>query len=78
MERQLETRLEMLPINKQIGYFSDAYCADWAYGKSYLIKKITANVLGKKIDNGYYTLDDAVTIAKALFYDSGNNIYHMK
>ena len=78
MERQLETRLEMLPINKQIGYFSDAYCADWAYGKLELIKKITANVLGKKIDEGYYAFNDAESIAKALFYGSGNDIYQMK
>ena len=78
MERQLEMRLEMLPINRQVGYFSDAYCADWAYGKLALIKKITANVLGKKIDDGYYTLNDAEAIAKDLFYNSANGIYHMK
>ena len=24
-------RLDMLPLNKQIGFFSDAYCVEWSY-----------------------------------------------
>jgi hypothetical protein len=78
MEHQLKLRLEMLPINKQIGFFSDAYCADWQYGKLTLVKKVTADVLGEKIDKGYYSFSDAEEIARALFYGSANQSYKMK
>ena len=78
MERELALRLEMLPLNRQIGFFSDAYCADWEYGKSALVKKITADVLGAKIDKGYYSLRDAEEIAGALLYDNANAYFRMK
>ena len=29
----IEERLDMLPVNKQVGFFSDAYCVEWAYAK---------------------------------------------
>ena len=32
-------RLDMLPVNKQIGFFSDAYCVEWVYGKSRSVRK---------------------------------------
>lgn len=78
MEKQLRLRLEMLPINRQIGYFSDAYCADWAYGKILLIRKITAKILSQMVDEGYYSFNNAVEIAEMLFSGSAAAIYGMK
>ena len=43
-------RLDMLPVNKQVGFFSDAYCVEWAYGKALLVRKQLARVLADKID----------------------------
>ncbi len=42
-------RLDMLPVNKQVGFFSDAYCVEWAYGKAVLVRKQLARVLADKI-----------------------------
>ena len=39
-------RLEMLPVNKQVGFFSDAYCVQWVYGETRLVEKQIARVLG--------------------------------
>src|SRR6202035_2044496 len=32
-------RLDMLPANKQIGFFSDAYCVEWTYAKTILVRR---------------------------------------
>ncbi len=66
----MEERLDMLPLNKQVGFFTDAYCVDWCYAKAKLIRKLMAEVLAKKIEIGQYSCDDAVAIAKALVHDS--------
>ena len=73
----LSERLEMLPVNKQIGFFSDAYCAEWVYGKARLVQQQLARVLADKIDQGQYTHDDALSIAQALLYDSPQTLLGM-
>jgi len=71
MIRQVfEDRLDMLPLNKQIGFFSDAYCVEWAYAKAVLVRKLMAEVLAQKVDIGQYSPDDAVDIARALLHDT--------
>ena len=41
----MEERLDMLPANKQIGFFSDAYCVEWSYAKD-------NNLSIAQVDNG--------------------------
>ena len=57
-------RLDKVPLNKQSGFFSDAYCMEWSYGKAYLVKKQLAEVLAAKIEQGQYTYEEAIDIAK--------------
>ena len=40
IRKSLETRLDMVPTNKIIGYFSDAYHAEWCYPKLKMVKQI--------------------------------------
>ncbi|MBM4092984.1 MAG: hypothetical protein FJ276_26780 [Planctomycetes bacterium] len=63
-------RLDMLPVNKQVGFFSDAYCVEWTYGKAVLARKQMARVLADKIELGQYTRDDALAIAKAILFET--------
>ena len=63
-------RLDMLPANKQIGFFSDAYCVEWVYGKWLLVKKQLARVLAGKIAQGQYSPDDALEVARMILYES--------
>ena len=65
-----EERLDMLPLNKQIGFFSDAYCADWAYAKAVLVRKLMAEVLAERVDSGRYSFGDAIKISRALVRDT--------
>src|SRR4030095_1355130 len=67
-------RLDMLPANKQVGFFSDAYCVEWTYAKAVIVRKQLARVLAEKIEEGQYSFEDAVTIARALLYDSPHSI----
>ena len=70
-------RLEMLPANKQIGFFSDAYCVEWAYAKAILVRKQLARVLADKIDQGQYSREDALGVASAILYESPRSILGM-
>jgi glucuronate isomerase len=63
-------RLDMLPLNRQIGFFSDAYCVEWTYAKAILVRKQLARVLADRIVLGQYTRDDALAIARAILFES--------
>ena len=60
----------MLPTTKQVGFFSDAYCVEWTYAKTILVRRQLAYVLGEKIEQGQYSLEEAVQIAEAILYRS--------
>lgn len=64
----------MLPTNKQIGFFSDAYCVEWLYAKSKLVRMELANALVNRIKRGQYTLDGAVKIARKLLQETPNHL----
>lgn len=74
----MEERLDMLPMNKQIGFFSDAYCVDWAYAKRRMVGHLLAQVLADKVTLGQYTMDDAARIAKGILQDSARHLLGMR
>jgi hypothetical protein len=78
MRQVIETRLDMLPANKQIGFLSDAYCADWAYAKTALVRKQLAWVLASKIEQGQYSMRTAIEIAHAIFYEAPQTLCNVR
>lgn len=74
----IEERLDMLPVNRQIGFFSDAYCAEWTYAKVVMVRRILAEVLADKVGLGQYTFDEAVSIARSVLYDSSCELLGMR
>jgi hypothetical protein len=77
--RQVMTeRLDMLPTNKQIGFFSDAYCVEWCYAKAVIVRKQLAHVLAEKIDQGQYSKNDALDIARAILFESPQTLLAMR
>ncbi len=66
----IEERLDMLPMNKQIGFFSDAYCVEWSYAKARMVRRFMAEVLTAKTATGQYTMDDALAVARGIVYDA--------
>ncbi len=70
-------RLDMVPVNKQAGFFSDAYVAEWSYAKTIIVRKQMAHVLAEKISQGQYSFDEAVGVALALLFDTPQTLLGM-
>ena len=69
--------LPMIRLNKQVSFFSDAFCVEWVYGKVLLVRKQMARVLAEKIEQGQYSRDDAVGIAKSILFESPQTLLGM-
>ena len=76
-QQVMAERLEMLPLNKQIGFFSDAYCVEWTYGKAIMVRYLMARTLAQAIERGQYSFDEAVDIARAILYESPQTLLGM-
>ena len=77
MRQILAERLDMLPLNKQIGFFTDAYCLEWTYGKAFMIRKVMARALADKVESGQYTHADALDIAKEILFETPQSLLGM-
>ena len=55
MRAVIAERLDMLPWNKQIGFFSDAYVVEWAYAKAAMVRKQIAYVLAEQVAQGQHS-----------------------
>lgn len=78
ISRVLSERLDMLPINKIVGFFSDAYCMEWAYAKQRYIRTFTTNVLSERMAFGQYSEQTAIEIAGELFGGTASNLFGVK
>jgi len=74
----MEERLDMLPTNRQVGFFSDAYCIEWMYAKAEMVRRQMAQVFARKIAQGQYTTDEALAIARAMLFETAQELYGMK
>ena len=70
-------RLDMLPLNKQIGFFSDAYCVEWTYAKAVIVRKQLARVLAEKIEQGQFTKAEALSVAREILFESPQSLIGM-
>jgi len=64
--RVLSERLDMVALNKQVGFFTDAYCMEWSYAKSMVIRRFTTEELAKRVDAGQFDRQTATYIASQL------------
>ena len=63
-------RLDMVALNKQIGFFSDAYVAEWAFAKALLVRRQMAQVLAQRVAQRQYTEHDALKIAREILFET--------
>jgi glucuronate isomerase len=73
----IDERLDMLPANRQIGFFSDAYCVEWTYAKAIIVRKQMAQVLAGRVEQGQFSRDEALAVARAILYDSPQSLLGM-
>jgi hypothetical protein len=77
IQQVMGERLDMLPTNKQIGFFSDAYCVEWTYAKAIMVRKQMAAVLARKVQQAQYSIEEAKEIATAILYESPQDLLRM-
>jgi hypothetical protein len=77
IQQIITERMDMLPANRQIGFFSDAYCVEWTYGKAILVRKQLARVLAGAIEQGRFSRDDALAFAIAVLFESPQSLLGM-
>jgi hypothetical protein len=70
-------RLDMVPVNKQVGFFSDAYVAEWAYAKAIIVRKQMAQVLAEKVVQGQYSIEQAVNVAREILFETPQSLCGM-
>ena len=71
-------RLDMLPLSKQVGFFSDAYCVEWTYAKTILVRRQLAHVLATKIEQGQFTTEEALDVARGILFETPQSLLGMK
>jgi hypothetical protein len=71
-------RLDMVPVNKQVGFFSDAYSVEWTYAKAIIVRKQMARVLAEKIAQGQYNFETALQIAREILFQTPKSLLGMK
>jgi len=77
IKKSLETRLDMVPINKIVGYFSDTYHSEWCYPKLKMVKGILLEILSERMKKGWYDVQIAVDIVNKIFYENPKRIYQI-
>jgi glucuronate isomerase len=73
----ISERLDMLPLNKQVGFFSDAYCVEWSYAKAILVRKQLAHVLGLRVEQGQFSMQEALGIARTILFETPQTLLRM-
>jgi hypothetical protein len=68
----------MVPVNKQVGFFSDAYCLEWTYAKVKMVLNQLSVVLAEKIEYRQYTRNDALAVARAILYETSKELLGMR
>jgi hypothetical protein len=78
IRKVISERLDMVPLNKQIGFFSDAYTIEWVYAKSFIIRKQLSEVLAQKVLQGQYAIDEALSIARQILFFTPQSLLGMQ
>ncbi|MGJ3244439.1 MAG: hypothetical protein ACFE0O_15975 [Opitutales bacterium] len=64
LETHFRDRLEILPTNAWNAFYSDAYRAEWAYGKLTVSRRVLAATLSRLVDVGWLTATMALDHAR--------------
>jgi predicted TIM-barrel fold metal-dependent hydrolase len=67
---QMRHRLATVPMNKVVGFFSDAYAAEWVYARLLLCEEPLAQALAERIAAGRLSEETAVEIARCWLHDN--------
>jgi len=75
LRRILSERLDAVPLTKTCLFFSDAYMAEWCYGKRRLVEREFAYVLAERVAFGYFSRADASRVIHAWMRENPARVY---
>ena len=68
-------RLDMVPVSRLCGFFSDGYSVDYIYGRLRMTELVLAGVLAEKIERGFCTREQALQIARDLLFETPRRLF---
>jgi len=77
IRKMIRERVQMLPMTKSCGFFSDAYCVEWIYGKSKLVRRELAFALAQMVEEGYLDKGTAVETARHYLWENPRRVYRL-
>jgi glucuronate isomerase len=78
IERIVGLRVQMAPMTKVGGFLSDAYYAEWTYGKFQVVKKAMAAALAHLVVSGFYEEDEVPPLLHQILHDTPRDLYDLK
>ncbi len=75
--RALSEWLEIMPASKIFAFGGDYAFVEGAYSHSVLARENVAQVLAEKVDNGYFSLEEAKSIANRILRDNANEFFKL-
>ena len=73
--RALDEFLESMPLNKIFAFGGDYKYPELSYGHAKIARRIVAQVLAAKVQNGWCTEQDAVDVGRRLLYDNAAQFF---
>ena len=73
-ERYLNEWVETVPVNKIIGFGGDFRYPEGTFGHQLFARQIIANVLVKKVHDGYFSEKEAIKYAQMILHDNAIEI----
>lgn len=77
-KRWLDEWLETVPSNKILAYGGDFIIVEGAYGHAKMARENVTEVLARKVNEGYFSEEEAVKIAKRILRDNALELFGLK
>jgi len=76
-ERYLHEWLETVPANKIMAFGGDMRCVENIYSEMLMAKSIIGKVLIAKVKDGYFSEEEALTVARMILHDNVVDFYKL-
>ncbi len=75
IEKIIGLRVQVAPQTKVGGFLSDAYYAEWTYGKLQVVKKAMAAALARLVESGFFEEDEIPPLLRQILHDTPRDLY---
>ena len=69
--------LELVPSHKIMGFGGDNRFVESSFGQSRVARRVTAEVLARRVDSGYLSLNDAQQLGRRILHDNAWELFQL-